>query len=669
MKWLFRVALTLTTLVILAVLALFLVPADRVANLAAERFEELTGRTLVIEGPVRATLWPRLGVRAEGVTVANAPWSDAGPMLQAQAMDIGVSAMSLFSGTIQVEVLEIEGARLLLERRMDGTANWEIAATTGGTPAPAPAAAAPGTPAAPSRKVAIDRAILTGAEITYLDQSTDTSAQIRAVDLSASVPDIAGPVEISGSALFNGVAVSGQARIGALQALIDGALVPVGLSLTSGATDLALEGRADIDPLSFDGTIRASSGDRFALLRAIGMTVPDLPAGLGERTVAIASNLTLAPAGSVHLRGMTLTLDGNTVTGDADLLPGDARPRITANLAAPALDLTALSQKGQGGETALVTETGWGREAIDVSGLFAADARITLVSGPITLGDATLDSLSLAATLSEGRAVVTLQPLVAYGGTVTGDIVVNGRGGLSTRATLDLAGLQMQPFLAEFADYDRLVGEANVTLDLLGVGSTTQALVESLDGTLSFDIGKGEILGLDIAGMIRTLDTSFRGDGQKTVFDRVAASWTVADGVARGDDLALDAPLLVATGAGTVDLGAQTLEYRLLSTLRRNADSDGITIPVLISGPWASPRIRPDLEYLARQRLDVEREELEARARAEADEARARAGEAARTRVAEELDIAPEVLTDGDALQGAIKDRVEQQLLDLLLNR
>ncbi|GIT89848.1 cell envelope biogenesis protein AsmA [Jannaschia pagri] len=666
MRWLFRIVLTLVTLVVVAVVALLLVPTDRVASLAAERFQAATGRSLVIEGPVRATLWPRIGVRAEGIQIANADWSDAGPMVQAEALDIGVSLPSLFGESVVVERLEVTGARLILEKAADGRANWEMSgpASQGSSGLPAGAA---------SRQISIDRAILSGADVQYIDRATGTTTRLRAVDVSASLPDLTGPVTLEWSALMGSVALGGQATIGGLQSLLDGELTSVAGSLTSGATRIEFDGRADVDPLSLQGELSASSSDEFALVQAFGLAAPDVPSGLGADRISVETTLTFAPAGSLHLRGLEVALDQNTLSGGADITFGTDRPKITATLSAPTLDLTGLSREGQGGESALVAESGWGREALDVSGLFAADADITFSSGPITLGDATLDRVSLATTVDRGRAVVTLQPVVAYGGTVTGEVVVNGRGGLSSRANLDLKGLQMQPFLTEFADMDRLIGQADVSLRLLGVGDTMQALMDSLNGSLSVNIGQGELLGLDIPGMIRTLDTSYRGPGQKTIFNGVSASFAVSEGVARGDDLSFQAPLLASTGAGSIDIGAQSLDYRLMPTLRRNADSEGVTVPILITGAWSDPRIRPDLEWLARQELEARAKEeaakLEARVRQEAEEARARAEAQARSRIAEELEVDPAALGSREAIEDAIKDRVGEQLLDLLGNR
>ena len=56
------------------------------------------------------------------------------------------------------------------------------------------------------------------------------------------------------------------------------------------------------------------------------------------------------------------------------------------------------------------------------------------------------------------------------------------------------------------------------------------------------------------------------------------------------------------TGAGTIDLGTKMLAFRVEPKLvmttegqGRAADPVGLGIPVMIDGPWAEPRIYPDM--------------------------------------------------------------------------
>lgn len=666
MRWLLWGAAALVTLALVAGLALVLVPTERIARLSADRLSAATGRDVTIKGPVRATLWPRLGARAEGIAVANAPWSTEGPMLTAASVEVGVPFAALLGGDMRLESLRIDGARLVLERREDGIANWQSAnlATQGEPAGPAPATA--------PRDVSIDRMELRDAQVIWIDRAARRQVRLRNLQLETRLDGLDAPMRATATGLLDDMAVTVEAGAAALRPLLDGALTPVTLSVAAGGTTFALDGRADLDAPSFEGRLEAASDDRFALLAPLGLAWPTLPGGLGARSVALSAAATLAPAGTIHLRDMVAELDGNGVTGAVDIDPTGARPRVDATLAADALDLTAAAGAGGGGiptGPAASSAPGWSRAPIDVSALFAADGQVDLATGPVTFDTTRIDELRARVTIEEGRAVVALQPLLAYGGTVTGEVVVNGRGGLSSRADLTVSGLQLQPFLAAFGGYDRLVGAADLTLGLLGVGDSMQALMESLEGGVALRVGQGAVLGLDLAGMIRTLDLSYRGEGQETVFEGLSLSAAVAGGVARSDDLSLVGPYLGATGEGSADIGAQTVSYRLMPTLRAKEDDASLTVPVLIEGPWADPRIRPDLEYLARERLDLEREAVEARLREEADAARVEAEDALRERLARELEVAPEALGTREGIEDALRERVEDRLLDLLQGR
>ncbi len=661
MRWVIRIAGALALLVVLAVVAVLLVPEERIARLAADRFEAATGRALTIDGPVRATFWPRAGVRAEGIAVANADWSENGPMLRAEVLEIGVDGPALLTGEVRIQRLEVAGARVLLERRADGVANWETAAAP-----PADAVASPTTPATgttPARTATIDRAILTGAEILYLDAAS--GREVTLTDGEVSVMWEGAAADVAGSATLGGQALRFEAQAAAFRDLLDGTSAPVRAAFSAGGTDLSLDGRAGLTPLTADGRFRIASNDGFAALAAAGFSVPSLPPGFGAGSAEVISNLALLPDGTVSLADLGLILDGNRLAGVAEIRPGVDRPLVTATLSAPELDLrtraasaapaTAAPPAEGAPSPAAASPAAATLAAIDVSGLFAADAVIALTSGPVLLDGARLDRVDMTVALDAGRAVADLRPVAAYGGEIRGEVIVNGRGGLSTRANVDLADLDLRPLLIDIAGVDRLAGRADAQISLLAAGATFDALARSLDGTVSFAVTDGEILELDIPGMIRAFDPSVRGTGTGTLFDRLTASFAVAGGVATGDDLALDAPLLTATGTGRIDIGARMLDYRFVPSLRAG---EGLTLPLLIDGSWSDPRIRPDLDALARQRLGMDEEAAREKAESEV-----------RNRLAEELEVAPETLTDRDALERAVRDRLTDRLRGLLTDR
>jgi AsmA protein len=182
--------------------------------------------------------------------------------------------------------------------------------------------------------------------------------------------------------------------------------------------------------------------------------------------------------------------------------------------------------------------------------------------------------------------------------------------------------------------------------------------MQGLEGSGSLALGRGELHGLDIAGMLRTLDTGFVGEGQKTIFDSVAGSFVINEGVLTNDDLAMVSPYVTLKGAGKVGLGARDLTYRLRATAMAEADgTGGLTAPLLIKGPWANPKFSLDLEALADEQLAEEKAALEAKAREKAAALEAEA----RAKLESELGI---VQQEGESLEDAARRRGEEVLTD-----
>ncbi len=685
-RWLLRGAAALAGLAVLAVVALLLIPTERLAQVAADRLSAATGRAVTVAGPVRATLWPRLGLRAEGIAVANADWSADGPLLEAAAVELELPFATLFGGDLRIDAVVVEGARLRLERREDGRGNWERAASAVGAPT---TPAAPTTSAAPDadgtpRETVVARAVLRDAAVSWLDRSTDRRFEASGVAAETRLDGLDAPFAIEASGMLAGFPVTLRASAPALRPLLDGVASPFALELTAGGTTLALDGRGALNPPTFEGRAEIASEDGLAALAALGIAPPDLPRGPGARRLAASAQATLTPAGTAHLRGMAAELDGLRIAGDVDLDPAGARPRIVATLRAEALDLSsgeggneAADASVAGGEGAATggggpadagaggTATpppasgGWSTAPIDLSGLFAADAEIALSTGPIEADGFRVDALEARATVEDGRAAIALAPLQAFGGTVTGEVVANGRGGVSMRADLAARGVALRPLLHAFGGTDRLEARADLDVSLLGAGGSVAALMSGLGGSVALRLGPGRVTGIDLPGLVRELAPGLVSEDGAAAFDGLGVSASIADGIARSDDLALTGPYLTAGGAGSADLGARTVSYRLMPTLSATPGGGGITVPVDVEGPWDDPAVTPDLEWLARERLGIDREAVEARLREEA-------GDALRQRLADELEVAPEALDGRDALEDAIRSRVEDRLLDFL---
>jgi AsmA protein len=100
----------------------------------------------------------------------------------------------------------------------------------------------------------------------------------------------------------------------------------------------------------------------------------------------------------------------------------------------------------------------------------------------------------------------------------------------------------------------------------------------------------------------KTLNGWQDANEQATDLSQLSASFRVDRGQATTTDLNLIGPLVKMTGAGTVDLGTRMLAFRLEPKLvmttegqGRTSDPIGLGIPVVLEGPWAQPRIYPEM--------------------------------------------------------------------------
>ena len=118
----------------------------------------------------------------------------------------------------------------------------------------------------------------------------------------------------------------------------------------------------------------------------------------------------------------------------------------------------------------------------------------------------------------------------------------------------------------------------------------------------------GAIRGLNVAKMIRSLTSGTLSGWQEkqdqvTDLTQLSASFKIDKGQAATTDLKLVGPLVKMTGIGTIDLGTKQIAFRVEPKLvlttegqGRAADPVGFGIPVMIDGPWAEPRIYPDMD-------------------------------------------------------------------------
>ncbi len=650
MRWIIRSVAALVLLAVLLVGAVFLIPAEKVAGIAVAKFNALTGRELVISGSVRPSIWPQLGVTTGPISISNADWSKEGPMVQAEGLSISLDLVALIAGDVKITGVEAINPKIVLERSSKGAENWVFG---GGGSGGTVSQATPGV----GQPFTLDAASVSGGTLVFADHAAGVRYEVSGIEATAAIPRYTGPATLDMAAVMNGQSFSLTGEVAAFQDFLDGKLVESDLKLVAGAAEVGFKGKAGLGPEA-KGEVTADLGDLAAVSALAGMAAPKLPGGLGAEGVSVAGGITLTTAGSLHLRGGAVVLDGNKLTMDADLTTAGERAKLSAKVVAGALDLAGVSGSEGGGSGGGAQAAGWPTDKIDVSGLAALDAAVALTASSIDLGMVKFGPSQIVLTNERSRLVTELRKVSAYEGVISGQFVVNGRKGLSVGGDLSFAGMALQPLLADFGGYQRLIGTGDMRVKFLGSGATVDAIMRSMSGSGSLALSNGEILGLDIAGMLRTLDTSYVGEGQKTIFDSLGGSFTMAGGVLHNEDLVLKSPYITARGVGDVGLGARNLEYRIKATaLADDTGAGGLTAPLLIKGSWANPKFSLDLQAIADEKLAEQKAALEAQAEAKRAELEA----AARAKLEAELGV---VQQDGESLEDAARRRMNEAVDD-----
>lgn len=616
-----KILLSVIVILVLTVVGLvFVLPGEKIAGLAADQVKGQTGRDLTFDGEVKFSLYPSLGVSTGAVALSNADWSDKGPMFEAEGAKIGVDLMALIGGNIEIKNIELVSPKILLEQDGRGHANWDLFPSSEDT------SAAEASEATSGAGFTLDKLTVSDATIQYLN-GAGLDVALREVDASLEWGGSEATVSISAKPASETVTV--DAEIADLNSLLDGGISQVVGDIKAAGNEVHFEGRASMVP-EIQGAAKASLPNPDAFMAALGLEPAGVPA------TEFAGDITLTKAQLFSLRGGKITLAGTAFDADADIDLA-AKPVVTANIRAGDLNMESFTGGPDSEASQESTESDWSKDVIDASALALFDGTITVSTQSLSTGTLNFGTSRMTIDVDNARAVATLQRLDGYDGVITGQFVANNRNGLSVGGKVNVEGMELKELLNDFAEIDRFTGKADAQIGFLASGNSLHRIMNSLQGDGQMTVGRGTIAGID-------LDQLFRGtpSGGTTVFDNMAASWTISEGILTNSDLLMDLPNVQAKGAGTVGLGQQNIDYTFTPQIKNDTDT-GLAIPVRVKGPWADPKIWPDLEAVVNQNFEEEKKQLE---------------EKAKQAVADKLGVTAE---EGQSLEDAAKKKLEEE--------
>ena len=376
----------------------------------------------------------------------------------------------------------------------------------------------------------------------------------------------------------------------------------------------AKAGGAGLGDLSFNGDVAAPDGAAPTVNGAFSVNAPNLraiaalagaslPADNAKafRSLAASGSVSTPASNKVSIKLKSLQFDDITASGDVSVDYGGVL-NVVANLNTGPLNLNPYLTTGAPTESG----PGWSKEKIDLAALSSINGDFSLRAKSVTAQNFQLGVSDLRAKLSRGKLDLNINELGVYGGGVQGDIIVDGAKNNALQANITASAIRILPLLQSLADLNMIEGVGAMNINVAGGGQSMHSIMNSLNGSGGMTLNDGALVGYNLAAMVRNIKGAFGGGGgevQKTDFSEISGSFDIRKGLLTNADFKFLGPLIRIFGQGDVNLGAQTMSFRLtpkaVSTLEGqggSTDVSGLSFPLLVSGPWSNLSIRPDLE-------------------------------------------------------------------------
>jgi AsmA protein len=625
-KWILAIAGSAVVLIVIAVIVLpMVVNVEKYKPQIEQRVATAIGRTFKLGGDLKPSFFPWIGVRLSDLHIGNPPGFKEKDLVSVESVEVRVKLLPLLSRHIEVKRFVVVSPTLVLEKRKDGKGSWEgLGQPAEKTPAPAKGEQTPG-PAGelPIKGLMVGEFAITNGLIVWIDQADGTRKEVKQIDLVLKDVSFDKPIGVAFSALADQKPVQLDGTIGPLGA--QPGKSPLSLELAAKLLkelDVRLTGRIDpsASPPSFDLAVKVAEFSPRKIMDQMGQKLPLETADPKVlNAVALALNLKGTPENIVVSDGK-LKLDDSQATFSARASEF-GKPNLKFDLNLDRIDLDRYlpppTEGGAGAETVKQPPADSAAPKTDYGPLrrLVMDARFK--AGELKVKNARMQNIEVRVSARNG--ILQLDPLKIdlYQGNIAGTGTVNVQKDKPVTALkIALDGVQAGPLIKDVMAKELIEGAMAAQIDLNFSGDTPDLIRPTLGGKGDVRFNDGAIVGVDLASMVRNVKASF-GLGQqpsekpRTDFAELQLPFSLTKGLFKTDASRLVSPLMRVLAAGNADLVKETLDFRVepkfVATIQGQGDTaqrSGILVPVMVSGSFASPQFKPDLNAIMKQQFD-----------------------------------------------------------------
>ncbi|MFT7684062.1 MAG: AsmA protein [Moritella dasanensis] len=611
-KVLLGIGAFIAIIIVVGIVAIkFLVNEELIKDNLIEQAKQFTQQDVAIEGDLNLTFYPQIGFELGKITLFNKHAYADSKQIDVKSAQVAVELMSLFTKTIVVTNVEVDGFTVNIETLTDGRNNMdELLATL--VPAEKPLSnediqAIKVTPegeiAQSEYKFVVKGVNITNAKLSLNNRQDGTYHQLS--DSSLTVGEFAfdKPVDIKLAANY---------RSNELTAKLN-----TSLTLT-------------VDAL-FNEVKLTQLDNTLALTGAI------LPRP--EMNISLLGDVTYDNANkTVTVAGLKLAVDELIITGDlsADVF---AKPSLEYNLAMntlvvddwlPKTDATNTNDNGSTKGTGSAKK-GAAKPAAevepDLSALSSVDQKGTLTITKIKQGDYVLDNIKLQSELKDGVLQLTKLSSDLYEGRLMVKALLDSNKKPATfNLNSTLEKVQSEQLVTIAAGKKMLTGLVDVDVRLSGKGLTMTKLKSVTKGTINTSFTDGAVLGMNVAQEVRKAIAMFSSksettadEAEQTDFSAMVANFKLGSGKLTSTKIDLASPAIKVDGKGYADLMREKLVFTFNGSVAENIGGQSsstmeevrdLRLPIDVKGSFAAPSIKVDFGSITKQLAEKEKDKL-----------------------------------------------------------
>jgi len=637
-------------IVVLLGVRLFVDPNDYKDRIA-RAVKNSTGRELTLSGQIKLSVFPWIALELGPASLGNPPGFSAEPFAAVQHVALRVKVLPLLRKELEIGRIEIDGLDLRLLKNAAGRGNWQDFGSQESAPEsnPSPSSGGGDLPELGGVEIKDSRVSYQDMVADHLDLELGhlTSGTPTPVKLKVALTTSPGSQPITLTGQFDMTLDTAKKQYGITSLELNGTLQPAPTvaavsykfsapvlsanliaqtlnapnfkaQLASAVIAGSLRGGGIVDAPVLTGAFKLDPLALRDLMNQLGIAPPVTRDPKALTKLAARGDFSYG-ANALAVSDIDVQLDDSELHGKASVTNLDTKA-MSFDLAVDRINLDRYrTPEAQTPPPVARTSEKAAAPGSDPFKTLRLDGSLTI--GSATVSNITLTQVHVGLTAKDGVTHITPATAKLYGGDYSGDITLDDRGPVAAlKIDQTMTAVDMSQLLKDFAKTQRISGHGTVTTNLTASGLGGDALMKSLNGHIAANVDNGAVEGVDLwfeinraVALVQKQSVPAGNSSGRTKFDAFKASADIVNGVATTKDLNIASQNLRVAGQGTTNLVTNAIDYQVKATILKEAPTTAgaagktlADIPLTITGTTTSPNVRPDLEAMAKARIQQE---------------------------------------------------------------